>query len=114
MRRPRADDLYWASLVGIDGDPTEEGAKRQRDVAQSLYKAATLRALARGFTYASAEDLAARADVADLVARFRSVDEKDRSSKSIAEKAEAEAVLGGVAPPPLLVSEAFEIYCNEI
>lgn len=110
----QADDLYWASLVGIDGDPTEDGAKRQRQVAQDRYRAATLRALARGFTYASAEDLAARADVADLVARFRSVDEKDRGSKSIAEKAEAEAVLGGVAPPPLLVSEAFEIYCDEI
>ncbi|MEM6651844.1 MAG: tyrosine-type recombinase/integrase [Pseudomonadota bacterium] len=110
----QADDLFWASLIDIDGDPTEEGARRARDVAHGRYKAASLRALARGFTYASASELAERADIGDLVDRFRSVEDKDRGKPSAAEEAEAEAVLGGVDAPPLKISEAFDLYCEEI
>ena len=110
----QADDLFWASLIDIDGDPTDEGARRARDVARSRYKAASLRALARGFTYASASDLAERADIDDLVERFRYVEDKDRGKPSAAEEAEAEAVLGGVEAPPLKLSEAFDLYGEEI
>lgn len=111
----QADDLFWASLVGIDGEPAnDEATARKRDVAMKRYKAASLRSLARGFTYASADELADRADVEEIIQRFRAVDAKDRGAKSAAEAAEAEAVLGGVSQPPITMSEAFEIYCSDI
>lgn len=110
----KADDLYWASLVSQDGEPSDAGAARHRAVAQKRYRAASLRALARGFTYATAGELADRADVEELVQRFQAVDQKDKGEKSETEKAEAEALLGGVEPPPIRISEAFELYCIEI
>lgn len=110
----KADDLYWASLVGIDGEPTEAGAEQQRLVAEGRYRSATLRALARGFTYATADELADRADTADIIRRIHSVNERDKGGPSIVERSEAEAVLGGLTPPPIKISEAFELYCSEI
>lgn len=111
----QADDLFWASLVGIDGEPaSDDAAARKRDIAVKRYKAASLRSLARGFTYASADELADRVDVDEIIQRFRAVDAKDRGAKSAAEAAEAEAVLGGVSQPPVTMSEAFEIYCSDI
>ncbi|MGF1545026.1 MAG: DUF6538 domain-containing protein, partial [Parvularculaceae bacterium] len=54
-----ADDLYWASLTGIDDDAVgEDVAVAQRKVAERRYMAAGLRALARGFNYMPAADLA--------------------------------------------------------
>ena len=110
----QADDLYWASLVGQEGDPTELGVVARREIAQKRYKVATLRALSRGFTYATADELADKADLAEIVDRFRAVDAKDQGYKSSAEQAEAEALLGGLNAPPLRISEAFELYCSEI
>lgn len=110
----QADDLYWASLVGIERDPSDLGLQRQRAVAQNRYRAATLRALARGFTYATADDLADRADITEIVERFRAVDAKDTGKKSAGEQAEAEALLGGLEAPPLRISDAFDLYCEEI
>jgi integrase len=110
----KADDLYWASLVGIDGDSTEIGASQQRAVADRRYQAATLRALARGFTYATVDELADRADTADIIRRIHAVNERDKGGSSIAERSEAEAVLGGISPPPLKISQVFELYCSEI
>ena len=110
----QADDLYWASLLDQDGEATEAGVKRLQVLAEKRYRAASLRALARGFTYASADELAERAEVSEIIERFRAVDEKDKGAPSASEQAEAEAVLGGVAPPPLKISEAFELYCSEI
>jgi integrase len=110
----QADDLYWASLVDIDGEPTGLGATRQRELAEKRYRTASLRALARGFTYATAEDLAGKADIGELIERYRAVDEKDKGEPSPAERAEAEALLGGVSSPPVMISTAFELYCDEI
>lgn len=110
----QADDLYWSTLIGIDGEPTKLGAQKKRELADKRYQAATLRATARGFTYASADDLAEHANVKDIIERLRAVDEKARDEPSALEQNEAEALLGGLQPSPVKVSEAFEIYCNEI
>lgn len=110
-----ADDLYWASITGIDDEAVgENAAALQRQVAARRYKAASLRALARGFTYIPAADLAGIGDIDDIVARVRAVDSKDTGGKSAVEASEAEAVLGGVELPSVTVSEAFDLYCNEI
>jgi hypothetical protein len=48
-----ADDLFWASLCGLDdGEPGKRGAQALQSVAQRRYQAAGKRAMARSFTYA--------------------------------------------------------------
>ncbi|MEM1104085.1 MAG: DUF6538 domain-containing protein [Pseudomonadota bacterium] len=110
-----ADDLYWASLTGIDDDAVGDAAAvAQRRVAERRYKAASLRALARGFTYIPAADLAETAELGTIIERLKIIDASDTGTPSAQEKAEAEALLGGVEEPPLTISEAFEVYCREI
>ena len=110
-----ADDLYWASITGIDDDAVgDKAASLQREVAGRRYKAASLRALARGFSYMPAADLAGIADVDEIVARVRAVDAKNTGGKSALEASEAEAVLGGASQPTVTVSQAFDLYCDEI
>ncbi len=110
-----ADNLFWASLAGINGEAAgPQGEKSQRMVAQRRYDAAGKRALARGFTYVPAADLAEAASIAEIVERVSTVNLQDRGRKSPQEEHEAEAVLGGASPPPVTISEAFEIYCEEI
>jgi len=110
-----SDEHYWASLTGAHPDEIgPDAAKAKRDVAMRRYKAASLRALASGFSYAPAQDLAQSSDLEELAARVRAVDTQDRGAKSEAEAKTAEAILGGLAKPAVLVSEAFEIYHKEI
>ncbi|MEO1662409.1 MAG: DUF6538 domain-containing protein [Pseudomonadota bacterium] len=110
-----ADNLYWASLAGIDGEAaTPAGEQAQRFVARRRYMAAGKRALARGFTYVPAADLAEAASVAEIIERVRIVDAHDQGRRTRREEHEAEAVLGGAMPPPVTITEAFEIYCEEI
>lgn len=110
----QADDLFWASLVTAGGETTGLGDKAKKDTASRRYKAASLRALARGFTYATADELADQADLSEIAERIRLVDAKDQAKPSAGEQAEAEALLGGVEAPPISISEAFELYCSEI
>ena len=110
-----ADNLFWASLAGINGEAAgPDGERAQRLVARKRYEAAGKRALARGFSYVPADDLAEAAELHEIVERIRLVDAQDTGWKSPREKHEAEAVLGGAIPPPVLISEAFDIYCTEI
>lgn len=111
----KADDLYWASLCGVDGaESSAQSARAQHTIAQRRYEAASNRAMARGFTYSPAEELAKTAALEELVERIRLVESKDSGRKSKREAAEAEALLGGASPPPVSISEAFEIYCEQI
>ena len=110
-----ADDLYWASLVSQDDETaTAETAARQRAVLIRRYQRASARALARGFVYSPVMELAGTDDIAALVARFDAVDRKDKGAKTPEESAEAEALLGGAPAPSVTISEAFDIYCDEI
>ena len=110
-----ADDLYWASLLDHDDERSgEEAAKRRCAVAARRYRRANARALARGFIYSPAADLAETEELTALIARLAAVDRKDKGVKTPEEFTEAEALLGGVPAPAVLLSEAFELYCNEI
>lgn len=109
-----ADDLFWASLIDHDDDLSEEALARQRGVLIRRYQRASARAMARGFVYSPVADLAEHEDIAALLARFAAVDKRDRGVKTAQESAEAEALLGGAAVPSVTVSEAFDIYCDEI
>lgn len=111
----KADDLYWASLCGNDdGEGSINSVRARAAVAQRRYEAASNRAMARGFTYAPAEELAKTAALEELVERIRLVEARDDGRKTKRGAAEAEALLGGANLPPVSISEAFDIYCEQI
>lgn len=118
MRRDamaEADDLFWASLAAPANDDLSQAAEAaMRQVAVNRYRRASARAMARGFVYSPAADLAEALEVAEVVTRVREVDRHDKGSKSAGEQIEAEALLGGVAAPKVSITEAFEIYCSDI
>ncbi|MCB1477099.1 MAG: integrase [Rhodobiaceae bacterium] len=96
-----ADDALWASLM-LD-EPS--------DPAMARYHAAMRRVEALGFTYRSAHNLALNASIDDLLARIDTV----RETPSIGAASEtARALLGGVPTPPTTISQAFDIYVDEI
>lgn len=110
-----SDDHYWASIAGIDGElETPERLKRSHDVIQKRYAAANLRALARGFVYTPAEQLASNADLEELVDRIAAIREVDTSRPNAVLEGEVEALLGGAKPPSETVSNVFDLYCDEI
>lgn len=93
-----ADDTLWASwLTGQPADP-----------AQARHRAAMRRVEALGFTWRTAEQLAALSSLEDIVARFDAMLAPGTPPRD-------EAALAGVIPsPPVTVTKAFEIYCDEI
>jgi integrase len=110
-----ADDLYWASLA----DPEDETVNGQadtikREIAIRRYRRANARALARGFVYTRAAELVDEVDIRGLIDRMKEVDRQDRGKKSPSERVEAEALLGGVDVPTHTISEAFDVYCDDI
>ena len=96
-----ADELYWSSLV-TGGDC----ASRKR---HARYQAAKKRAMARGFLYSPVDELAQESKLEEILDRL---DALNRVAKP--EPADTEALLGGVEPVALPVSEAFELYCRQI
>jgi len=105
-----ADDLYWASLSSAaEGAGAESLNALQTSQAYRRYEAAKRRAMAKGFIYTPNADLLEYPDITELVSRIKTLPEK-----SLPQKREAEAVLGIVPKPSVLMSSAFEIYCNQI
>ncbi len=109
-----ADDEYWASTLLVAEEASERFAGRQRERLERRYRAASSRALARGFVYAPVEDLVRDAGVEELLDRLQSIVGGSGRALNEIEEVEAEALLGGIKPPPVTVSEAFEIYCTKI
>lgn len=105
-----ADEVYWASLIEKEDEPTELGLKQQRELAERRYRRACLQALARGFTYATADELASMSDTEELIERIRAASKASEEEQGIA----TESVLGGVERPSVTISDVFERYCNEI
>lgn len=92
-----ADDALWASLL------LDEPA----DPARARYQAAMRRVEALGFTFRSAYALAANASLGDIGERFEAM-------KPGLPKETREALIGVVDVPAVTVSQAFDIYCDEI
>ncbi|MEY9238464.1 hypothetical protein ABIF68_006077 [Bradyrhizobium japonicum] len=92
-----ADNLLWASML-TDG---------KTDAAMAAYKVARARAEALGFAYRPNFELA-QLSLEERIRRVAAV--SDLRTPAAVET----AVLGGVDRPRVKVSEAFEIYCNEI
>lgn len=92
-----ADNVLWASML-TDG---------KTDAAMAAHKVARARAEALGFAYRPAVEVA-QLPIEDLVRRFAAI--SDLRTPVAVET----AVLGGVDRPRVKVSEAFDIYCDEI
>lgn len=92
-----ADNFLWASML-TDG---------KTGSAMAAHKVARARAEALGFAYRPAVEVA-QPPIENLVRRFAAI--SDLRTPVAVET----AVLGGVDRPRVKVSEAFEIYCNEI
>ncbi len=96
-----ADDQYWLSVV-MSGDMSTE-------VALKTYASAQRRALAKGFVYTPAQDLADIATLAEIMKRLKSI-----PTDPVPDKKEADAVLGLVNRPSVKISQAMNLYCEEI
>ncbi len=111
----RADNEFWANVLYYDDEERpEEDRDRLRRALDRKYDAARSRAMALGFVYAPAQELAASSDLSDILDRLQRVGEADRRAPNPAQEAEAAALLGGVEVPKVTVSRAFETYCEEI
>ena len=112
MRRDsfeEADNDYWAAMrivaVEAPGNSVQKAAMAKR------YAAANARALAIGFVYKPVSELANPDNIDDVVARLMAL---KQSEEGEVQRRQAEAILGGVDSPKTTVSEALEVYFNEI
>lgn len=91
----RADDMFWQGLA-LD-DPTQS--------AHARYQAARTRAVALGFEYKAAVEIAESSPVEEIIRRIASAKESHRDEV---------AVLGGAAEPKLSVTKAMDLYVETI
>jgi len=93
-----ADDALWASYIEEDG---------ATDPARRRYEAAVKRVEAFGFHFHSSQELR-RASFDELQRRFREID--DSSTRDV----DVPALLGAIDVPATTISQAFQMYCDEI
>jgi integrase len=96
----RADDLFWQGLALADGD-----------AAQAAYDAAQARAVALGFEYKAAADLAAHASLDEIIRRVATGYQAADPSKPSADRI---AVLGASPLPEITVTKAMEVFVEQI
>lgn len=93
-----ADDALWSSLtLGVNADP-----------ARVRYQAAMRQVEALGFTYRSAHVLAHSASIDDIAERLELIVDRKLPTDT------ARALAGMVDAPLVTISQAFEIYVDEI
>ena len=108
-----ADNQLWGLLESVSEEP-EDSARRARQLAERRYQAARSRAMSQGLVYAPAGELSTLFAVDDILDRISTLQRIDTGDARPAMRAEAEAILGGVERPSVSVTEAFEVYCDEI
>ena len=103
-----ADSQYWASLA-----LAELGDGDGRKAAEAQYQSAVARAEAAGFSYRPVLEIATDEPLAQTLDRILAVRDT-AGAEDIPEPAATEAILGGATRPKVKISEALEIYFNEI
>jgi len=93
----KADEKLWHAL------------QSELPSALDAYEAACARAMARGFVYIPAEELAVQATMDEILERLKKIE----PSSPVA-TAEADAMLGLVEPTAVTITKAFQIYCEKI
>jgi len=122
MRRDalaEADEAYWTALT-IEAAERGGVSNATHKAEQHRFRAAKARALAYGFSYKPAANLAQETSTDDRVERLLArIDELEGNSDSdgVPPKGMTEALLGGApvpTAPKVTVSEAFNIYVEKI
>ncbi len=111
-----ADNAYWSALALAAIDSGNAVSEEIRAILEQRYDAATARAIAHGFTYKPAEELAQTTSVNEVMDRIKAL-EIQAGGQPLPKQAEIEALLGGTnIPNPVntKISSAFEIYLKEI
>lgn len=96
-----ADNQYWRSVMASAADDTA--------VALRTYKSAQRRAMAKGFVYTPVQDLADLATLTEILDRLKAI-----PTDPVPDKKAADAVLGLVERPSVTISEAMDLYVEEI
>ena len=110
-----ADDAWWAGLA-VEAAENGGVSAVTRAVADRRYRAVVARAMAMGFEYHSATDLARDASTVDILARLNFLETR-AGSPSVAPRTEdIVAVIGGQedVSEDVTVREAFELYVDKI
>ena len=103
-----ADNQYWAALA-LAAQADGNG----QDAAHANYQAAVQRAQMAGFTYRPVLEIASEEPLTETLERLIGIrDAADR--EDVPEPETTKALLGGVARPKVRVSEALQIYFDEI
>ena len=92
-----ADNQLWGAMLAGDNQVR----------ARKIYEAAVRRAEAMGFSYRPAEEVA-ELPIEELLARTEAIADAGRTVE------QQSALLGGEAAPPLLLTEVYKIYVEEI
>ena len=108
-----ADDEYWVNISQNQGDYLSEKLKKNsyKD-AMRRYEAAKAIAMAHGFLYKPIGELA-KVQTSDILNRLE-VLEAESVPRNIPSKDVVDAMLGTVVRPKISLSQAFELYCDEI
>ncbi|GLQ22082.1 hypothetical protein GCM10007854_30370 [Algimonas porphyrae] len=96
-----ADDQYWRSVMASASNDTA--------LALRAYKSAQRRAMAKGFVYTPVQDLADMATLAEIIDRLKAI-----PTDPVPDKKAADAVLCLVDRPSVKISQAMDIYVEEI
>lgn len=93
----RADELYWQGIILSD---------HKTDAHEARYKAARARAIASGFEYKTASDIAASSPLPEILKRIEVAHASSKAGQA--------AVLGAIKVPAVTIRKAMERYCDEI
>jgi len=109
-----ADDAYWLALSLSEDETHDLAGGHAADAVAARYISAQKRALAAGFTYKPIASLATTEPLGDT---FETIAGNQKPLRGRREKArDAEALLGAAQPVSTapIVSQAFDLYVNEI
>jgi len=109
----KADDQYWQSIASAaDGLTGETRRARRVQDAMRNYEAAKQRAMKYGFKYIPFESLVAEHESEELIRRVEALERVSRAKPPTEDN--AKALLGKANKPSVTLTQAFDIYCNQI
>lgn len=106
------DEKYWAALAAAR-DAEGGGDKAMLAAARRRYEAAQAKALAAGYAYIPADQMARESPLENIIERLFALVLESKNAETLNPRA-AEALMGGAGEPPVRVSDALEIFINEI
>lgn len=109
----KADEQYWKSITSAAEGLSEETTRARRTKqAIKRYEATKKKAMELGFMYVPMEQLVSEHETEDILLRLEALERVSRGRPPTTEN--AGALLGSINRPSVTLSQAFEMYCNQI